>query len=91
MLEKGCGINECATVFLPLLTIAINSMLVNSVFPSALKRSGVILIFQGGDRSAASNFHPISLLPIFNKILESVRLVDFWSAHKFSTVISSVY
>ena len=50
-----------------------NLSLTSGVFPLELKIARVIPIFKSGDPSNLSNYRPVSVLPVFSKILE--RLV----------------
>ena len=52
------------------LTHIINLSLSNGVVPSAMKIAKVIPIFKTGDRKLFTNYRPISILPVFSKILE---------------------
>ena len=52
----------------------------SGVFPNRLKIAEVVPIFKKGDRSKATNYRPISLLPQFDKILKKTiyhRLIHF--------------
>ena len=61
----------CAPELSPVLTKLFNLCLSNSVFPSCWKIASVVPVFKGsGERSAPSNYRPISLLPIIGKIFE---------------------
>ena len=42
------------------------------IVPEKLKTAKVVPIFKKGDRSLASNFRPISLLSVFDKLLEKL-------------------
>jgi len=62
----------------PLINIC-NKMLDQGSYPARLNFSLIRPIYKGGDRSAASNYRPISLLPVFSQILEKAiynRLLD---------------
>ena len=56
------------------------------VFPDALKIARVTPLFKGGDPSNISNYRPISVLPCFSEILESImynRLYKYQTTEKF--------
>jgi len=70
---------SCDSIVNPLSDL-INCSLQTRCFPKALKISKVIPIFKSGDNSTVSNYRPISILPCFSKIFESVimqRLKSF--------------
>ena len=52
------------------LTDIINMSLIRGVVPRAWKRARVVPIFKSGDISSLNNYRPISILPIFSKIVE---------------------
>ena len=57
-----------------------NMCMSRGVYPKALKISRVCPIFKSGDKSEPSNYRPISILPIFNKIFEKIlytRIFNF--------------
>ena len=52
----------------------------NGCVPDKLKVAKVIPVFKKGDRSQPANYHPISLLSIFDKLLEKLmynKLVSY--------------
>ena len=57
----------------PLLAVIVNKSIDTSYFPNYLKTARVIPIYKSGDKSEVTNYRPISILPLFSKILE--RLV----------------
>ena len=62
----------------------INHSFQTGVFPDAFKLSEVIPIHKGGSTEELNNYRPISLLSIFDKIIEKLmhkRLYDFLQAH----------
>ncbi len=66
------------------LTKLINESFQLGHFPSMLKYAKVIPIFKAKSRDDVSNYRPIPLLPIFNKIFEKlmhIRLTDFLVKH----------
>ena len=71
----------------PLLHI-FNLSFVTGVVPDRMKLAKVIPVFKKGDQSILQNYRPISLLPLFHKILEKLmasRLEvcgdDFYCSH----------
>ena len=54
----------------PYLTISCNGCLSFVLFPSSLKTEKVIPIFKSGDKNNLLKHRPISLLPIFSRIVE---------------------
>ena len=63
-----------------ILTIIFNESITEGIFPTALKVAKVVPIHKGESIFEVSNYRPISLLPIFAKILEKLmftRLNDF--------------
>ena len=71
-------------IIAPILVNLFNSCMYLSVFPDILKIAEVIPLFKGGNMHILGNYRPISLLPIFGKLLEKViakRLTDFLDAN----------
>ena len=70
-------------ILLPLCTI-INHSFLTGKFPDALKICKVIPIHKGGATDDLNNYRPISLLSIFDKIMEKLmhkRLYEFLQEH----------
>ena len=55
-----------------LLTKLINKSVTLHTFPDIWKNAVVIPVQKSSQSSLLSNFHPISILPIFSKVLEEV-------------------
>ena len=63
----------------------LNLSLSSGVFPSELKMARVIPLLKAGDPLLFSNYRPVSILPLFSKILERLmynRLLAFINEHK---------
>lgn len=58
-----------------LLAFLFNLSFNTGVFPECFKTARVIPLFKQGDRSLLGNYRPISLLNVFNKILEKLMYV----------------
>ena len=72
-------------VISPLLTDIFNESFTSGVFPSTLKFAKILPIHKGGSKLSINNYRPISLLPIFSKILEKLmheRLLHFLEQNK---------
>jgi hypothetical protein len=79
-------IKEVSDTITKVFTYIANLSLQTGIFPQQLKTAIVIPIFKKGDRLDLNNYRPISLLPVFSKILEKIvksRLLCFLNAHKF--------
>ena len=66
------------------LEIIFNSSFATGIVPSDLKLANVIPIFKKGSQTSLSNYRPISLLSVFNKLLESLmynRLIRYLEKH----------
>ena len=67
------------------LTHVINLSLVNGIVPQELKIAKVIPLFKNGDAKIVNNYRPVSVLPLFSKILEKIMyktLLSFINKHK---------
>lgn len=63
----------------PLLWI-VNNSLAHGIFPEGLETALIKLLYKKGDKSKIDNYRPVSLLPVFSKIFETVmysRMVNF--------------
>ena len=70
--------------FIVPLTHIMNMSLLNGVFPSESKIARVIPLFKSGESNKFSNYRPVSVLPLFSKILERLmysRLLSFMNKH----------
>ena len=74
----------CPELFSYNLAIIYNHYIDIGEYPQALKIAKVIPIFKKGERCLSSNYRPISLLSVFDKIFEKLicrKLVDFFEKH----------
>ena len=77
---KRC--NEC--ILKPLVYL-LNLSLSQGIVPTECKIARVTPLYKGGDKTNMSNYRPISVLPVFSKILERimhVRLVNYFEKYK---------
>ena len=70
-------VKDCLAQTLPAITNIINSSLANSIFPRAWKRGEVVAHLKDGDHEVPNNNRPISLLPVFSKVVERIALCQF--------------
>lgn len=67
------------------LTTLINTSIVTGIFPASWKHAVVTPLFKNGNPDEIGNYRPVSLLPIFSKILEKVvanQLTSFLERNK---------
>ena len=57
------------------LTYVINKSFETDKFPNLLKLAKIIPIFKSGDKTMVSNYHPISVLPVFAKVYEKIMAI----------------
>ena len=73
-------LKEISTDIIGPLAYIFNLSFTSGVVPDSLKLAKVIPVFKKGDRTQAGNYRPISLLTVFDKILEKLmcqRLCNF--------------
>lgn len=76
-------------VILEPLTFCINHCLIEGMFPSKLKLSKVVPIFKKGCRDIPASYRPISLVPIFSKVLERIIHNQLYSFFETNSLFSS--
>ena len=67
------------------LTFVTNLSLLQGIFPDELKKAKIIPLYKSNDPMLFNNYRPISLLPLFSKILERImynRIIGFINKHK---------
>ena len=79
----GLVLLQSATVIAPTLQIIFNTSLRSGYVPESFKLSHVSPLYKSGDKATASNYRPVSLLPIVSRLLETIvksTLVGYLSA-----------
>ena len=90
--ETGAGSDGISSKLLKLilpsiishLTHLVNLCIRKNVFPTKFKEAVITPVFKGGPKTLFSSYRPISVLPVFSKILEIViynQLLSFVSEH----------
>ncbi len=67
-----CFIEDSLFITAYYLTQIINTSIVTGIFPTQWKNAIVTPLYKAGDESNVGNYRPISLLPIFSKIIEKI-------------------
>ena len=77
-------IKESIDIIISPLTCIINLSITSGIVPKQLKIARVIPLFKSGEQDVFTNYRPVSVLPAFSKILETVmynRLLRFLNNH----------
>lgn len=70
------------------LSIAVNYCIEEGVFPKEMKLARVAPVYKKGDKTKEENYRPISVLPVFSKVMEAAirkRLVAFFEKENIFT------
>ena len=81
-------VKDCSDVLAFPLTELINKSLETSTFPNIEKIAKVTPIFKNGTKSSFDNYRPISILPVFSKLLEGTvhrQLYSYLEENNFLT------
>ena len=100
--KTSCGFDGISTivmksikhVILKSLTLIINQIINTGVFPNKLKIAKITPIFKKDDRTLFTNYIPISLLPIFSKVIEKViciQINDFFVENNVFLITNSFW
>ena len=87
--KNSCGFDGISTIVmksiknvtLKPLSLIINQIINTGVFPNKLNISKTTPLFKKDDRTLFTNYRPISLLPIFSRVIEKVigiQINDFF-------------
>lgn len=98
--NSACGVDEIkaaplkavAHVICTPLSHICNLILSSGIFPNQLKIARVTVIFKGGDKNDLGNYRPISVLPMFSKVIEETinsRLTHF--LQQKNTIVKNQY
>ena len=71
-------------VIAPYLSLFLNSVFTERTFPRNCKIARITPIYKSGAKEEINNYHPISILTCFSKIIEKilfVRLISFFKKH----------
>lgn len=71
------------------LTHIVNSIITNCVYPTHLKGARVIPIHKGGSTGDPTNYRPISVLPVINKVVEKLLVGQMVSYLENNNLISN--
>jgi len=66
--------------YLTPLTHVLNLSILQGFFPDSMKTAKVVPIYKSGDPMSITNYRPVSILPLFSKILERLmynRMISF--------------
>ena len=84
--SPGHDITEKSTVdLISAVLFDIFNIIFQGRFPDKLKLARVVLIYKSDNRTSLTNYRPISVLPVFSKILEKImcnRITDFVTKNK---------
>ena len=78
------AIKDCADSVAPVLAALINKSFEEGRYPSCFKMSKITPIYKEGDRDEPANYRPISIIPVFSKIFETVvhaQVAGYFAEH----------
>ena len=79
----------CSPFMAKILSKLFNECLTQSHYPSILKTAIVRPIFKGGDNESIKDYRPISILPVIDKIFETVLFNRLYSFFDENSILSS--
>ena len=78
-------LKESYMSYLKPLTHVLNLSISQGFFPNCMKLARVVPLYKSGDPMNITNYRPVSILPLFSKIIERLmynRLISFINKHK---------
>jgi len=78
-------VKESYALYIEPLVHILNLSIRQGFFPNSMKIAKVVPLYKSGDAIKLSNYRPVSILPLFSKILERLmynRLMSFIDKHK---------
>ncbi len=82
-------IKDALPVIIPYITCIINTSIVTGTFPAAWKHAIVTPLFKKGDPKEIGNYRPISLLPVFSKVIEKIVANQLVQYKEHNSLLSS--
>ena len=73
-------VRKCHLILGPPFSLIVNKSFAAGIFPSEFKNAVIVPVFKKGDKLDINNYRPISILPLFSKVIERCvarRLVSF--------------
>lgn len=94
--KKSVGLDEipvkvikhCAHSLKKPLTAVFNKCLSQGIFPERLKYSKIIPLHKKGSETEVGNYRPISILPVFSKILEKIIYIQLLKYLQDNNILS---
>ena len=80
------SLRKCADVIAPTLSDILNLTIFSGIYPDSLKIARVTPVHKSESKDNPNNYRPISILPVLNKIFETVlhsRLMSFLDSQNF--------
>ena len=69
-------IKLCDKSIIPAIPLIYKNCINSGIYPNIWKKSNVVPVHKKGDKEVFDNYRPVSLLPIFGKILERLIFIS---------------